>query len=82
MDGTFASEGLSLSANAGHLVVDHELRDHIDADNVENVTWFGFGGLDAGDAVAVNNLSGTDVVRFTPNFTDPLDNTGPNNSAD
>jgi hypothetical protein len=27
MDGTFASEGLSLSANAGHLVVDHELRD-------------------------------------------------------
>jgi hypothetical protein len=46
------------------------------------VTWFGFGGLDAGDAVAVNDLSGTDVVRFTPNFTDPLDNTGPNNSAD
>jgi hypothetical protein len=30
----------------------------------------------------VNDLSGTDVVRFTPDFTDPLDGTGPNNSAD
>jgi hypothetical protein len=83
--GTFASEGVSLSATAGHLIVLHDLRDKIDADNIEDVTWTGFGGLDetgSGDAVAVNDLTGTDVVRFTPNFTDPLANTGPNNSAD
>ena len=73
MDGTFASESVSLSANAGHLIVDDD-RDQIDADNIEDVTWFGFGGLDeggSGDAVAVNDLSGTDVVNFTPNFTAP-----------
>jgi hypothetical protein len=49
------------------------------------VTWSGFGGLDesgSGDGVAVNDLSGTDVVNFTPDFTDPLDGTGPNNSSD
>jgi hypothetical protein len=83
--GTFASEGVSLSADAGHLIVDHDLRDRIDADNIEDVSWTGFGGLDesgSGDAVAVNDLTGTDVVRFTPDFTDPLDGTGPNNSAD
>ena len=83
--GSFASEGVSLSATAGHLIVDHNLRDRIDADNVEDVSWLGFGGLDesgSGDAVAVNDLSGTDVVNFTPDFTDPLDGTGPNNSAD
>jgi hypothetical protein len=83
--GTFASESVSLSANAGHLIVDHELRDRIDADNVEDVTWFGFGGLDesgSGDAVAVNDLSGTDVVNFTPDFSNPNDPTAPNNSAD
>jgi hypothetical protein len=82
--GTFASESVSLSASVGHLIVLHDLRDRIDADNIEDVTWTGFGGLDegSGDAVAVNDLSGTDVVRFTPDFTDPLDNTGPNNSAD
>ena len=46
------------------------------------MTWFGFGGLDesGGDAVAVNDLSGTDVVTFTPDFTDPLDGTGPNDT--
>ena len=85
MDGTFASESVSLSASAGHLIVDHELRDRIDADNVEDVTWFGFGGLDesgSGDAVAVNDLSGTDVVNFTPDFSAPNDGTAPNNSAD
>jgi hypothetical protein len=83
--GTFASESVSLSASAGHLIVTHDFGDKIDADNIEDVTWTGFGGLDetgSGDAVAVNDLTGTDVVRFTPDFTDPLDNTGPNNSAD
>jgi len=85
MRGSFASEGVRLSANAGHLLVDHELRDRIDADNVEDVSWFGFGGLDqsgAGDAVAVTDLSGTDVVTFTPNFSDPNNPAAPNNSAD
>ena len=85
MDGTFASESVSLSPSAGHLIVDHELRDRIDADNIEDVTWFGFGGLDetgAGDAIAVNDLSGTDVVNFTPDFSNPNDPTAPNNSAD
>ncbi|HYJ69167.1 MAG TPA: hypothetical protein VEX15_16075 [Nocardioidaceae bacterium] len=83
--GTFASESLALSPSAGHLIVTHDFGDKIDADNIEDVTWTGFGGLDetgSGDAVAVNDLTGTDVVRFAPDFTDPLDNTGPNNSAD
>jgi hypothetical protein len=85
MDGTFASEGVGLSADAGHLIVVHDLLDRIDADNVEDVTWSGFGGLDetgAGDAVSVNDLSGTDVINFTPNFSSPSDATAPNNSAD
>jgi hypothetical protein len=85
MQGTFATEGVSLSAEAGHLIVDHDLRDRIDADNIEDVSWVGFGGLDesgSGDAVAVNDLSGTDVVSFAPDFTDPLDGVGPNNSSD
>jgi hypothetical protein len=83
MDGSFASETLSLSASAGHLIADHSAG-RIDADNIQDVTWVGFGGLDegGGDQAAVNDLSGTDVVNFTPDFTDPLDNTGPNNSAD
>jgi hypothetical protein len=85
MDGTFASESVSLSASAGHLIVDHELRDRIDADNIQDVTYFGFGGLDesgSGDAIAVNDLSGTDVARFTPNFSAPANGSAPNNSAD
>jgi hypothetical protein len=85
MNGAFASESVSLSADAGHLIVDHNLRDRIDTNNVEDVKWVGFGGLDetgAGDAVAVNDLSGTDVTHFMADFTDPLDNKGPNNSAD
>jgi len=81
VDGAFASETLSLSASAGHLIVDHSAG-RIDADNIQDVSWVGFGGLDGGDQVAVNDLSSTDVVNFTPDFTDPLDNTGPNNSAD
>ena len=83
MDGSFASETLTLSANAGHLIADHTAG-RVDADNIQDVSWVGFGGLDegGGDQVAVNDLSSTDVVNFTPDFTDPLDNTGPNNSAD
>ncbi len=48
VQGSFAAEGLALSANAGHLIVDHDMRDRIDADNVEDVSWRGFGGLDGG----------------------------------
>ena len=81
LQGTFASESLGLAANAGHLVVD-DGRAHVDSDNVENVTFEGFGGLDGGDSVAVNDLSGTDVVRFTPDFSAPQDPTSPNNSDD
>ena len=81
LQGTFASESLSLSANAGHLVVD-DGRAHVDSDNLENVTFEGFGGLDGGDSIAVNDLSGTDVVRFTPDFRAPQDPTSPNNSDD
>jgi hypothetical protein len=50
-----------------------------------DVTWFGFGDNDEtglGDSVAVNDLSGTGVVHFTPDFADPSDNTGPNNNSD
>jgi hypothetical protein len=85
MEGSFATESVGLSANNGHLIVDHDGRDRIDTDNIEDVAWRGLGGLDesgSGDAVAVNDLSGTDVVRFTPDFTDPLDGEGPNNSSD
>src|SRR6266568_3451641 len=79
-DGTFASEAVTLSANAGHLIVDQG----IDAVNIQDVTWLGFGGNDegGGDQVTVNDLSGTDVVNFTPNFSAPSDGTAPNNSAD
>jgi hypothetical protein len=84
--GTFASESMGLSASAGHLIVDHAFRNRIDADNVEEVSYFGFGGLDisgSGDAVAVNDLSTTDVVRFTPNFgATGKGSTEPNNSSD
>jgi len=80
LEGTFASEAVTLSANAGHLIVDQEF----DAVNIQDVTWFGFGGNDegGGDQVTVNDLSGTDVVNFTPNFSAPSDGTAPNNSAD
>lgn len=87
ISGTFASEGMLLSGNAaGHLIVEHFFRNRIDVDNVEDVSYFGFGGLDisgSGDAVAVNDLSATDVLRFTPNFgATGKGSTEPNNSAD
>ncbi|HEU0287482.1 MAG TPA: hypothetical protein VFR22_10595 [Nocardioidaceae bacterium] len=79
--GTFESEVVNLSAQAGHLLVAHN-QGHIDAVGFENVTWTGFGGNESGDTVIVHDLSGTGVANFTPDFTDPLDGTGPNNSAD
>jgi hypothetical protein len=86
ISGTFASESMGLSASAGHLIVDHAFRNRVDADNVEDVSYFGFGGLDvsgSGDAVGVNDLSTTDVVRFTPNFgATGKGSTAPNNSSD
>src|SRR6266705_2065552 len=83
--GTFESESLSLSAEAGHLIALHDARDRTDSVHVENVTWFGFGGNDEsgfGDDITVNDLSGTGVVNFTPDFSSPSDATAPNNSAD
>jgi hypothetical protein len=84
MNGTFASEGLNLAADAGHLIVTHDFA-NVDSDNIEDVAWFGFGGLDegnGGDQITVNDLSGTDVATFTPNFSHPNDPTLPNNSSD
>jgi hypothetical protein len=83
--GTFESESLSLSADAGHLIARHDARDRTDSVHVENVTWFGFGGNDEngfGDDITVNDLSGAGVVNFTPDFSSPSDATAPNNSAD
>jgi hypothetical protein len=83
--GSFASESLNLVPKSGHLIVEHSFGDEIDSDNIEDVSWVGFGGLDEsglGDSVSVADLSGTDVVHFNADFTDPLDNLGPNNSAD
>jgi hypothetical protein len=85
MRGSFASESLTLAASAGHLIVTHDGQDRINSHDVENLTWFGFGGLDetgAGDTVNVHDLSGTGVVNFTPDFSAPQDGTTPNNSAD
>jgi hypothetical protein len=85
MEGTFASESVNLTANAEHLIVTHQVWNQVDADNVEDVTYLGFGGLDdggGGDAIAVSDLSGTDVTRFTPNFSAGQNTTAPNNSAD
>jgi hypothetical protein len=85
LDGSFESESLSLSADAGHLIALHNGQDRTDSVHVEKVTWFGFGGNDegnGGDDVTVNDLSGTGVVNFTPNFSSPSDATAPNNSAD
>jgi hypothetical protein len=82
--GQFPSETVNLSARAGHLLVAHD-QGNVDAVGFENVTWFGFGGLDeggGGDDVIVNDLSGTGVVNFTPNFSSPFDAAAPNNSSD
>jgi hypothetical protein len=68
----------------GQCGVAHDQGD-IDAVGFENVTWFGFGGNNEGgfgDSVSVNDLSGTGVVNFTPNFSSPFDATAPNNSSD
>ena len=46
--GTFESESLSLSADAGHLIALHNGGDRTDSVGVENVTWFDFGGNDEG----------------------------------
>jgi len=83
--GTFESETVDLSAHAGHLIVQHDLRDHLDAVGIEGVSWFGFGGNEetgSGDTVTVHNLSGTGVGSFTPDFSSPVDATAPNNSFD
>jgi len=81
MTGTFADDSTSLSANAGHLLVT-DGRATVDTDNVEDVKWLGLGGLDGGDSVVVNDLSGTDVARFTPDFSSGEDDKAPNNSPD
>jgi hypothetical protein len=83
--GTFASETLDLSAHAGHLIVQHDLRDHLNASGFEAVFWFGLGGNDeagTGDTVTVHDLSGTGVGDFIPDFSSPADATAPNNSSD
>jgi hypothetical protein len=81
MTASFADDSASLSANAGHLLVT-DGRGTVDADNVEDVKWIGLGGLDGGDSVVVNDLTGTDVVRFTPDFSSGEDDKAPNNSPD
>ena len=85
LHGTFESETLDLSAHAGHLIVKHDGRDHIDAVGLDSVTWSGFGGNDEGgfgDTVTVHDLTGTGVRSFTPDFSSPFDATAPNNSSD
>jgi hypothetical protein len=90
VEGSVTSETFTLSTgNAGHLIVDDDEsfdidddRVRIDADNVEAVRWFGFGGLEGfGDKLVVNDLLATDVLEFTPDFSMAHSNT-PNNSAD
>jgi hypothetical protein len=81
MDGTFADESVGLSASAGHLVVDDN-RSHIDAVGIEDVKYVGFGGNDAGDGVAVDDLSTTDVTDVTTDFSAPNATGTPNNSSD
>ena len=85
VNGTFDSETVTLSAEAGHLIVERDLRDRIDANNVQAVKWFGFGGPGAngsGDQITVGDLSGTDVTNVTPNFSAAKDAASPNDSAD
>lgn len=85
VQGSFASESVGLTAQKGRLVVDHDFGDRITADAVEDVSWLGFGSVDSsgsGDAVAVDDLSSTDVVRFTPDFSAGAGADSPNGSAD
>jgi len=83
LEGTFVTESVGFSGRKGRLVVNHELRDQIVAANVEDVSYIGFGVNDeSGDAVAVNDLSGTGVVHFTADFSAGHGSTEPNNSAD
>jgi hypothetical protein len=91
VDGSVTSETLTLSTgNAGHLIIDRDDsfddddQDRIDADNVEDVKWFGFGGLPdgAGDTIIVNDLLATDVFEFTPDFSSGRGSNAPNNSSD
>jgi hypothetical protein len=85
MEGTFATEAVGLSAAKGRLVVFHDFRNEvISAGGVEDVTFIGFGGLDfgSGDAVGVDDLSSTDVQRFTANFSADRSSEAPNGAAD
>ena len=90
VEGSAVSETLNLStANVGRLIIDHDDRsgpggvDRIDADNVEAVRWFGFGGLQGvGDRVVVNDLVATDVFEFMPDFSSGRGSNAPNESAD
>jgi hypothetical protein len=87
VEGTAASEALSLSADgtaAGHLVIDHDRQDRIDADNIEDVRWFGLGGPEdgRGDTIVVNDLRATDVFEFTPDFSSGRGTDTPDNSSD
>jgi hypothetical protein len=85
VEGTFATESVGLPAHKGQLLMEHDFRNKIFADNLEDVSYLGFGGLDvsgSGDAVAVNDLSSTEVRRFTANFSADQSGNTPNNSAD
>jgi hypothetical protein len=65
VDGTFNSETVNLSANAGHLIVDDEGR--IDADDIEDVRWVGFGGTGEGfgDQLRVVGTAGVDRITVS-----------------
>ena len=92
VDGSVTSETLTLStASFGHLIIDHDDSfddddpDRIDADNVEDVKWFGLGGSPAdgaGDTIVVDDLLATDVFEFTPDFSSGRGTAAPNNSSD
>lgn len=81
--GTNETESVGFSGRNGRLVVNHELIDQVIAAGVEDVSYIGFGGSDeSGDAIGVNDLSGTGVVHFTADFSAAQGSTEPNNSAD